>query len=339
MERIHYIFFIYGMCFMFYSMMAWLFWRKRGERLSRFVMALMALIALQCLKDIFFLDRYLYSDTHIWTIMTASDMTAVPLYAFILMELCRPGMVTARMIVAQMLPVVLLLALYIASGNMLFYYLETAYAALYGIGYAVWTVFAIRRYNILLHQQFSYEENINLNWLRIILVFFFAILSLWVLDCLHVDIDLEGLYMLGSLVMWMFLAYFIYRHETVISELRSSPAVAETPEEESALAARIRALFEEQEVFLNPDLKLADIASMTGSNRTYVSRFFNDERKTTFFDFVNGYRVRHAQKLLSETDGKIDAIARSSGFNSRQSFHRVFSRIAGTTPESYRSNG
>lgn len=338
MEQAYYIFFIYGMCFMFYSMMTWFFWRKRSERLSRFVMVLMALIAAQCLKDIFFLNDYLYSDTHIWTIMTATDMVAVPLYAFILMELCRPGMVTTRMVVTQMLPVVVLPLLYIITWHKVFYLIEVAYIAVYGVGYAVWTVFAIRRYNVMLHQQFSYEDNINLNWLKIILAFFFMILTLWVLDCLHVDIDLESLYMLGSLVMWMFLAYFIYRHETVIKELKTAPANSqETPEEESVLALRIKRLFEEKEVFLNPNLKLADIAAMTGSNRTYVSRFFNDDQGTSFFDYVNRCRVMYAMELLKTSDEKMDVIAERSGFNSRQSFHRVFSKMAGKTPERFRT--
>ena len=338
MEQPHYIFFIYGLCFMFYGMMTWIFWQKRSERLSRFVMALMAVIAIQCLKDVFFLNDYLYDNPRIWAIMTSVDMVAVPLYAFILMELCRPGMVTTRMIVAQMAPVVVLPVLFVVTGRGIFYLLETAYAALYGAGYAVWTIFAIRRYDILLHQQFSYEENINLNWLKIILVFFFMILTLWILDCLYINIDIESCYMLGSLVMWMFLAYFIYRHETVIGELKSAPAVhGEVPDEESALAVRVRELFEVDRVFLNPNLKLADIVAMTGSNRTYISRFFNSERKTTFFDFVNGYRVRYAMELLAGSADKIDCIADRSGFNSRQSFHRVFSKIAGMSPERFRA--
>ena len=182
--------------------------------------------------------------------MTSTDMMAVPLYAFILMELCRPGMVTVRMASAQLLPVIILPVLYIATGREIFYLIEVGYATVYGLAYAVWTIFAIRRYNILLHQQFSYEENINLNWLKVILGFFFMILSLWVLDCLHIDIDAESLYMLGSLVMWMFLAYFIYKHETVISGLKmiSVPSVA--PEEDSELALKIKDLFDSRQAIL-----------------------------------------------------------------------------------------
>lgn len=340
MKDAHSIFFIYGMCFMFYIMMVWFFWRKH-ERLSRFVMALMLLIALQCLKDMFFLDGYLYSNMRVWAIMTSTDMVTVPLYAFILMELCRPGMVTRKIIAAHLLPVIVLPLLYIATGHKVFYFMELGYVILYGLGYAVWTIFAIRRYNELLHHQFSYEENINLNWMKGIFVFFFVILSLWVADCLFIHIGLESFYMLGSLGMWVFLAYFIYRHESVVEELngcKNNTASESEKALDSVLHTRICRLFQEQKVYLDPNLKLADIASMTGSNRTYVSRYFNEEVGTSFFDFVNRYRIAYVRQLLAESDEKLDVIAEKSGFNSRQSLHRVFSSFEGVTPEQYRKS-
>ena len=45
------IYFIYGLCVMFYFMMAWLFYRKDKELLSRLVTVLMLVIGMQCLKE------------------------------------------------------------------------------------------------------------------------------------------------------------------------------------------------------------------------------------------------------------------------------------------------
>lgn len=217
-----FIYFIYGLCCMFYSMMAWLFWRNRQSRLSKFVMVLMLVIAVQSVKDVFFLSDELYSSSQLWTAVTSVDMIAVPFYAFILMELCNPGMTSARLIAIEIAPFVVLPALYLSTGIEAFYDIEVAWAAIFGLSYAIWTIFAIRRYNSMLKQQFPYVEIIDLDWLRIILVFFFAILSLWIVDCLYINIDVESVYLLGSLIMWMFLCYFIYRHESVISELKAS---------------------------------------------------------------------------------------------------------------------
>ena len=83
---------------MFYFMMTWFFIRKNGELLSKLVAALMLVIGLQCVKDLFFIPFRDGGLSINWMIMTASDMVAVPLYAFILIELCRPDTLTRRQI-------------------------------------------------------------------------------------------------------------------------------------------------------------------------------------------------------------------------------------------------
>ena len=62
-------------------------------------------------------------------------------------------------------------------------------------------------------------------------------------------------------------------------------------------------------------------------------------RDTHFFDFVNGYRVKEAQRLLSDPalDGvSILAIAHDAGFGSKTSFNRIFKSMTGDTPTVYR---
>lgn len=330
---------------MFYFMMGWFFLRKNREMLSRLVAALMILIGLQNIGDLAFISDGMDWGDFNWMLVTTVDMTAVPLYAFVLIELCRPGTLTPRRMMVHEIPFLVLPALFCLTRQTAFYYADVVWAGIYGTGYALWTLAAIPRYHRLLRQRFSYGENINLNWLRIILLSFFVILSLWIAGCVRVNVDIDGIYMLGSLLIWMFICYFIYRHESVIGEL-SEPA-DECPQDDSGeaaatvcdsdeLAARIMGLFENDRIFLNPQLKLSDVAAMANSNRTYVSRFFNNSRGKTFFEFVNDYRVRYAMWLLRTTSDRIDVIAEQSGFSSRQSFHRVFSKSAGCTPERYR---
>jgi len=56
----------------------------------------------------------------------------------------------------------------------------------------------------------------------------------------------------------------------------------------------------------------------------------------SFVQFVNGYRVERAKYLLEHTDTKVEYIGVSCGFNSRQSFHRVFVKTTGKTPAEWR---
>lgn len=77
----------------------------------------------------------------------------------------------------------------------------------------------------------------------------------------------------------MFICYFVYRHESVIDELTDSDAgpIGDGLDDGNVaqgLAATVRQLFEEEKIYLNPKLKLSDVARMVGTNRTYLSRFF-----------------------------------------------------------------
>lgn len=327
---------------MFYCMMAWFFWQKNRELLSRLVAVLMIVLGIQCVKDLFFINPNPNPSSDMWMFMTSTDMIAVPIYAFILVELCRPGTLSLRFILINELPFIILPIVFITTHLQLFYYADVVWTALYGGATAIWAIIGIPKYHRLLKERFSYEDNINLNWLRYILLSFFVILSLWVLDCIIVDLNIEALYMGGTLIIWMFICYFLYRHESVIDELKVpisiEDTVAQPIEDSPTLKKCLLDLFENQKIYLNPQLRLSDVAILANSNRTYVSRFFNDNHGKTFFEFVNEYRVKFAMTLLSTSDEKLDVIAEQSGFSSRQSFHRVFVKFVGCTPEQFRAS-
>ena len=331
--------YLYGLCTMFYGMMAWMFWRKE-DRLSRLLSVLMLTICLQCIKDLFFLDGNFGADHFKWIMMTAIDMIAIPMYAFVLVELVTPGKMTLRTMCFHELPFVALPILMLATRSEIFYYILIALGGVYGTYYLVWTTVKIPRYNRMLKERFSYTENINLNWLRTILYSFYLILALWIFDCLVVHLSMECLYLTGSLLMWMVIAYFIYRHESVLDELTETPASEaeenSTPVEPNALGRQINSLFTEQQIFLDSHLKVSDIARAVGTNRTYVSNYFNHEAGMSFYDYVNSQRIAYACRLLGDNDKGLKHIAELSGFNSAQAFIRVFTKIKGISPTEYR---
>jgi len=100
--------------------------------------------------------------------------------------------------------------------------------------------------------------------------------------------------------------------------------------------ARIGQLMDEQQPYLNPDLKIADVAKALGTNATYVSRCINAERGATFSQFVNAYRISHAQQLLrQQPDMKIAALSTASGFANETTFFRAFKALTGMTPKEW----
>lgn len=111
-------------------------------------------------------------------------------------------------------------------------------------------------------------------------------------------------------------------------------------QQEAAFAERMYLLFEKEHVYLNPRLHLSELAMLLGTNRTYLSQYFNQNCESTFYDFVNDYRIHHAKLLLHSTDDTLETIAMNSGFNSLSTFRRAFVQREGMSPIEFRaSNG
>lgn len=331
--------FILGLSVMFFGMTAWLFFRK-GGRLPGIVASLMTLLSLQCFVSMWFILEEVYFDDYYWMILTCLDIVAVPFYGLILRELVCSGSLTLRTVMVNIGPFALLAALYCVTGMLIFYWLMIGGAAVFGTTYLIWTHINIKKYNRRLKEQYSFTENINLDWLRKILWFFFVLLAIWIVDTVSVHANMEYFYLTSSMVMWMIIDYFLYKHESVMDSLGAE--AADSPENfgevapQSDLGARIEHIFAEQQLFLNPNLKIADVAAAVGSNRTYVSAYFNHEAAITFYDYVNRLRVDYACTLLSASDESVKVIAEKSGYNSPQTFIRVFTKFKGISPSDFR---
>ena len=68
-----------------------------------------------------------------------------------------------------------------------------------------------------------------------------------------------------------------------------------------------------------------------------LSQFLNEQMKANFRNYVNGYRVREARRLLAH-NGKtsISSICYEVGFNSKSTFYTVFKEVTGKTPREIR---
>ena len=107
---------------------------------------------------------------------------------------------------------------------------------------------------------------------------------------------------------------------------------------EADLINRICQVVEDKKLYLNPDLKVSDIATELNTNQRAVSDSINAHRGT-FRQFINAYRVSHAQEMLrSQSDVTITEVWLSSGFSSESSFFRIFKATTGSTPLNWKQN-
>ena len=84
-------------------------------------------------------------------------------------------------------------------------------------------------------------------------------------------------------------------------------------------------------------LSLESISHKLGVCRFYLSRIFTQVLHVGFYEYVNTLRVNHARELLENTNLTIINIALQCGFQSQQTFNRVFKEICGTPPTVYRN--
>ena len=93
-------------------------------------------------------------------------------------------------------------------------------------------------------------------------------------------------------------------------------------------------------LYLNEHYKekvtLKSIGQALGYNPKYISQCLSALPDMNFPTILNSLRIDNAKKLLLSSNFKIIDIAYECGFESEQSFHRTFLKIAGMTPGEYR---
>ena len=83
-------------------------------------------------------------------------------------------------------------------------------------------------------------------------------------------------------------------------------------------------------------LTLKMLADHLGLTESYCSKYIRRTIGITFVDYLNAMRVNNAQRLLIYTDQSITEIMERTGFNSVQTFNRVFKAQTGQSPSDYR---
>lgn len=104
-----------------------------------------------------------------------------------------------------------------------------------------------------------------------------------------------------------------------------------------AVAARLRQLFEQEQVHRSESLSLATVAEMLGLSTHQLSELVNTEFGMGFSRFVRKYRVETAKKMLvDEPRASVLSVGMASGFNSQSSFYVAFKEQVGEVPGEYR---
>lgn len=117
------------------------------------------------------------------------------------------------------------------------------------------------------------------------------------------------------------------RVRELLTQLSAQASPSDTRIEE--IVAYIRAHY-------NEELHLEDLAARFCFNYSYLSAFFNSQMHESFNDYLNRIRIEKACELLQQHSLSISEISREVGYSEHSYFCRVFRKITGKTPSTWR---
>ena len=104
------------------------------------------------------------------------------------------------------------------------------------------------------------------------------------------------------------------------------------------IAEKVEQAMKTKSLYLKPELSLKHLAAEVAEKPNYVSQALNQKLNSSFFDYVNGYRIEYSKQLISEKKLPIIEVAFASGFNAKSSFYKAFKMKTGLTPKQFATN-
>ena len=246
-----------------------------------------------------------------------------------------------------MIPIVILGGVLMVSPDERLMLTADAYIVLFYVLFAVYMVFAVRRYGRWLNDNYADLENKRV-WLSQVVTF--ACLLLFILYT-FIDINATLLMFLMHFSELVLFVLLLWRVETLpqLEENNPTPEPSfpseaglpePSPKEKGASTVdldQIKQLLKERcvdkQLYLLHELSREQLAQKVGTNRSYLSQYFS-RQGITYNTYINNLRINHFIKRYEEAvaAGKsvsAQQLSYESGFGSYRTFSRAFTERMG----------
>lgn len=314
--------------------------RKDASRLERVCGYILLYWCFLETKDLVFYAAPIFRDNYLSNILILIDMTAITAGCSFVIELLNAGWFTPRRALAHVSPFLLSILAYAVLDAECVVHATFIFAVLYSIAFVLYMIYAVRRYNRILRENLSNIEYVHVRWLKGVAVMLAICLAVWITSCYYSSWIIDSCYQILLLLLWVVTLYFADRQRAPqIASISPANAAAEGDNMVITLLERnLEQLIHEQRVWMKPHLTLPELASLAGTNRTYLSNYLNNTLNTTFYDYINNFRLKAALEYLDDPDTSLTMVelAEMCGFNSISTFRRVFVRAMGCSYVDYR---
>lgn len=217
--------------------------------------------------------------------------------------------------------------------------------------YGGWCLWELRRYRRLLQENYANLEARQRNWLTAF-VSGFVIIAIWALTVhmigAHIDYSLANILgVCSNYFHFLFvnaLVFFSLRYTHLFDGLNKpeeSEVVTEVTVFKDEQITRVKSFMLREKPFLDANINIESLAKRLSLPERTLSRILNQHFGKNFFEFINGYRIEEAKRLLADPANKemniLDILA-EAGFSSKSTFNAIFKKYVGQTPSQYRKN-
>ncbi len=238
---------------------------------------------------------------------------------------------------------------YLIDLNRVFNYLPFVSIILY----FVLCLFLLEKHQSLFKSFSSDTEIENTNWLKsLILVFslyfFFDIIGSIFLIISNAQSSYLHLFTFFMMTVFIHLvSYSSFKHpERIFFSIKTKvngkyKTSNMTNKEISINLENLKIFIEKEKPYLNSKISLPELADKIGLTTHQLSQIINQEVKLNFYDFINSYRIKEAQKMIGNPNFNsfsIYGIALEVGFNNKSTFNKNFKKFTNLTPSEYKKS-
>lgn len=208
---------------------------------------------------------------------------------------------------------------------------------------------------------YSTVENIDLIWLKNIVISVFIIAVFWILDIIFSLSEKYTIYDSVSSLIYLYVVFYITFYwlkqkeifpfnlneikeiKTIINEesiQEDNRKKIISDEKLELIKIELLELMNSRKPFLDSDLSLVNLAIILNISSHQLSYVINKGFEENFYQFINSFRVKEAKKLILDPKNShlsLLGIGFEVGFNSKTVFNTTFKKITGLTPSEFKN--
>ncbi len=232
--------------------------------------------------------------------------------------------------------------------NLPFFITETA-GIISNIVYVFLIANMIKKYKKEQQENLSYFQGL-LSYLHTYIIAVSLFVIAWIFSYINFNLYYLNLNYISYNLIWVLISAFVFvigfyslkqpdifrmplikEQETNVKERLSQETILQ-------LKDSLEKLIVDEKIYLNHKLTLADLAKKLDTTTNNVSWLLNNIHKSTFYDFINKYRVKEFVRKIHKGEHHqhtLLALSMDAGFNSKSTFNKAFKAELNDTPSNY----